>query len=72
MPERYDAVLIVCTRSMGDEDGPTVAQKVYATLFFQESVSAEDVPYALDAAVEELRSAGLPPSRWATFIHLGA
>jgi hypothetical protein len=56
---------------MGDEDGPTIARKVYATLFAQDSVSAEDVPYALDAAVQELRSAGLPPTRWATFIHLG-
>jgi hypothetical protein len=57
---------------MGDEDGPTVARRVYATLFAQESVNAEDVPYALDAAVQELRSAGVSPSRWATFIHLGA
>jgi hypothetical protein len=57
---------------MGDEDGPTVARKVYATLFAQDSISAEDVPYALDAAVQDLRWSGLPPSRWATFIHLGA
>jgi hypothetical protein len=57
---------------MGDADGPEVARAVYKTLFAGESLQADDVPYALDAAVRMLREQGAPPERWATFVHLGA
>jgi hypothetical protein len=57
---------------MGDADGPAVAKTVYETLFAEESLTADAIPYALDAAVQELRQRNLPPSRWATFIHVGA
>jgi hypothetical protein len=57
---------------MGDDDGPAVAKMVYEMLFAEEALDADAVPYALDAAVQQLRKRGLPPSRWATFIHVGA
>jgi hypothetical protein len=57
---------------MGDADGPTVAKHVYKALFEGDMLEADIIPYALDAAVQELRSRKLPASRWATFIHMGA
>lgn len=59
-------------RTMGDADGPTVARHLYSELFSGETVDPEVIPYALDAAVQELRAEGAPPNRWATFIHMGA
>jgi hypothetical protein len=58
---------------MGDVDGPVVARKVYADLFGRdgEFLEPDDIPYALDAAVSDLREKGLHPSRWAPYIHLG-
>jgi hypothetical protein len=62
--------------SMGDIDGPVVAETVYGQLFRDEQdhemLDLDLVPYALDDAVRKLREAGLPPSRWATYVHLGA
>jgi CHAT domain-containing protein len=59
--------------SMGDVDGPIVAQTVYEELFAGDAsmLDFDIVPYALDAAVRTLRSQGLEPSRWAPYIHLG-
>lgn len=58
---------------MGDVDGPAVATRVYEELFSDESeyLDADSVPYALDAAIGELRRQNLHPSRWAPYIHLG-
>jgi hypothetical protein len=56
---------------MNDEDGPGVAQGVYGHLLGNEQLDLDEVPYALDAAVRELRGAGVPASRWALFVHLG-
>jgi CHAT domain-containing protein len=59
--------------SMGDIDGPVVAETIYRELFAGEkdSIDFDIVPYALDAAVNKLRSQGLEPSRWATYVHIG-
>ena len=61
------------SRSMGDVDGPIVAQKVYEQVFSGDSqyLDTEIVPYALDEATQQLRAEGLHPSRWAPYIHLG-
>jgi hypothetical protein len=63
----------VVGRSMSDIDGPFVAEHVYKELFMGEDeyLDPNVVPYALDEAVQQLRARNLPPSRWATFIHLG-
>jgi CHAT domain-containing protein len=59
--------------SMGDVDGPVVAETVYRELFggAYDMLDFEIVPYALDTAVRKLRAQGLEPSRWAPYIHLG-
>jgi CHAT domain-containing protein len=59
--------------SMGDVDGPVVANAVYSELFAGdgEILDFDIVPYALDTAVRKLRAQGLEPSRWATYIHIG-
>jgi hypothetical protein len=57
---------------MSDEDGPFVAKRFYEQLFASNSIDADMVPYALDRAVDALRTSGAPPERWATFIHMGA
>jgi hypothetical protein len=59
-------------RAMNDADGPSIAEIFYANLLSGSHVSADDVPYALDAAVTKLRNTGLPVERWATFVHMGA
>jgi hypothetical protein len=57
---------------MADADGPMVAQSVYEFLLGKDKFSLEDVPYALDDAVQSLRTRGVPAHRWATFMHMGA
>jgi hypothetical protein len=57
---------------MSDQDGPYVAQHFYGKLLEKNQIEADDVPYALDYAVTELRKSGAHPERWATFIHMGA
>jgi hypothetical protein len=59
-------------RAMGDQDGPFVAKRFYEELFENGTIDVNAVPYALDEAVTALRNSGAPPTRWATFIHLGA
>lgn len=58
---------------MNDRDGPFVSNIVYKALFEgnSEELDPATIPYALDDAVERLRSQGVAPSRWATYIHLG-
>jgi hypothetical protein len=59
--------------SMHDLDGPMIAGKVYSELAsaHSEFMDPNDVPYALDAAVQELRRLNPDPARWAPYIHLG-
>jgi hypothetical protein len=60
---------------MRDLEGPDIAESIYATLFKDdndsEHLDPDDVPYALDNAVQNLRQTGLDPSFWATYIHIG-
>jgi hypothetical protein len=58
---------------MGDLDGPIIAKDVYQRLLHGESdfLDAGIVPWALDEAVRKLREKGLPPLRWAPYIHIG-
>lgn len=55
---------------MWDQDGPHVARSVYQALFESPGLDPDAIPYALDDAVQQLRSQGLPPERWATYIHI--
>jgi hypothetical protein len=57
---------------MHDADGPLVAKTVYGELLKKPVFELDDIPYALDAAVQALRENGAPPCRWATFVHMGA
>jgi hypothetical protein len=56
---------------MSDEDGPQLAHRVYQALFERDQIDLDDIPYALDVAVQALRSAGVPARRWALFMHMG-
>jgi hypothetical protein len=58
---------------MADVDGPMVTESVYKKIFGSPSglVEPDDVAYALDAAVQELRAVQSDPSRWAPYVHLG-
>jgi hypothetical protein len=58
-------------RLMSDEDGPRLAHLFYEVLFEREQIDLDDIPYALDAAVQILRSDGVPARRWALFMHMG-
>jgi hypothetical protein len=57
---------------MADNDGPEIAQLFYKELFKRPIISVDSVAFALDHAVTALRQRGIPPERWATFIHMGA
>lgn len=59
---------------MDDIDGPLVAGIVYSRLFggTAKFIDPDAIPYALDEAVSALRDMGLPPSRWACYVHVGA
>jgi hypothetical protein len=57
---------------MNDFDGPFIAERVYNSIFVDGKLDLSAVPYALDTAVRELREAGADPSRWATYVHIGA
>jgi hypothetical protein len=58
---------------MEDVDGPVIAASVYRDLFAEdvEFLDPDEVPYALDAAVQKLRRDHPQPSRWAPYIHIG-
>jgi hypothetical protein len=72
MPLYYCTMSDPRFRSMHDADGPFIAEAVYRELCKGDVIDLREVPYALDAAVQELRNKGLPPRRWAPFIHMGA
>jgi hypothetical protein len=57
---------------MNDIDGPCIAKRVYQEIFRDGGLDLASVPYALEAAVSELRKSGVPASRWATYVHVGA
>jgi hypothetical protein len=57
---------------MSDVDGPIVAKRFYEKLLSEDVITLDAIPHALDDAVSELRKRGVPPERWATFIHMGA
>ena len=57
---------------MYDDDGPRMAQWFYEALLEKETIDLNDIPYALDAAVQKLQATGASPARWATYMHLGA
>ncbi|KAJ7907396.1 CHAT domain-containing protein [Mycena leptocephala] len=59
--------------SMHDLDGPHVAKYVYEALFRDGRLVTDPdvIPTALDAAVRALRRDGIPPVRWATYVHIG-
>lgn len=59
-------------RGMSDEDGPIVAAAVYKELCAKDTITADDIAYALDSAVGELRARNAGPDRWAPFVHIGA
>jgi hypothetical protein len=59
---------------MEDVDGPMIARHLYSALFQGDEkaqLDPNDVPYALDAAVEQLRRKHPEPIRWAPYIHIG-
>lgn len=58
---------------MDDVDGPEVARTVYTELFQSGAnmLDGEDIPYALDIAVQKLRERGLSASRWAPYVYIG-
>jgi hypothetical protein len=57
--------------SMGDINGPVVAEGVYRDLFAgdSEELDMDVLPYLLDDAARKLREHGVEPSRWAPYIH---
>jgi hypothetical protein len=58
-------------RLMSDEDGPRLARCFYEVLFEREQIDLDDIPYALDTAIQTLRRAGVTARRWALFMHMG-
>jgi hypothetical protein len=59
-------------RSISDADGPVVARAFYQAVLATEIFDADAVAYALDDAVSKLRRQDMSPTRWASFIHVGA
>jgi hypothetical protein len=70
-----DAISLTFSRSMGDSEGPVVAESIYSAIFKDgegaQHLDLEEVPYALDEAVRGMRQSGLDPSFWATYVHIG-
>jgi hypothetical protein len=64
--------VLIVSRAIVDDDGPKVAKWFYEELFAKEVVDVDSVAYAIDVAVGKLRESGVPPHRWAPFIHMGA
>ena len=58
--------------SIQDEDGPKVADEVYAEMLKDGKADYTRAPYALHNAIQKLRSAGAPFLSWMPFIHMGA
>jgi hypothetical protein len=49
-----------------------IARHFYEAWFAADCLDSDSAAYALDEAVDKLRMSGVPPDRWAPFIHLGA
>ena len=58
--------------SIKDEDGPKVADVVYAELLKDGKADYRRAPYALHHAIKKLRSEGVPFLSWMPFVHFGA
>ena len=58
--------------SMYDEDGPVVADAVYAEMLKDGKADHTRAAYALHQAVQKLRVSGRPFLAWMPFIHMGA
>jgi hypothetical protein len=56
---------------MHDMDGPKLAQRFYEALLMHDHLDLDDIPHALDEAIQSLRSQGVPAQRWALFMHMG-
>jgi hypothetical protein len=56
---------------MHDDDGPKLARRFYEALFTNETLDLNDIAYALDEAVQDLRHQGVQAQRWALFMHMG-
>jgi hypothetical protein len=70
--DKLEMTLNFTIRSMDDLDGPFIAERVYRAVFRDGKLDLNAVPHALDRAVKELRDSGAHPSRWATYVHIGA
>ena len=57
---------------MSDMDGPVVAGHFYEDIFKDRPIDSSRAAYALHEAVKQLRTQGVSPTRWATFVHIGA
>lgn len=53
-------------------DGPMMAEWFYEELMKNDVISLDNIPYALDVAIEKLRKSVRSASRWATYMHVGA
>jgi hypothetical protein len=58
-------------RSMSDLDGPKLTRSVYNALLKNETLDLDDIAFALDGAVGELRDAQVSARRWSPFVHMG-
>jgi hypothetical protein len=56
---------------MNDGDGPGIATTIYRELYKGKMLDLDAVPFALDNAVRKMRESGVPPCRWAPYIHMG-
>ena len=57
--------------SIFDEDGPQVAETVYAELLRDGKADHNRAAYALHRAIQQLRLSGAPLMAWIPFIHMG-
>lgn len=57
--------------SIGDNDGPPVAEDVYKHLFCDSPPDPKQAAYALHIAVQNLRRSGKSLLSWVPFIHIG-
>ncbi|THU91194.1 hypothetical protein K435DRAFT_759496 [Dendrothele bispora CBS 962.96] len=59
--------------AMSDRDGPSLSQDFYGHLIRKgvQNLQVKDSALALHLAVNAMREKGIPPERWATFIHVG-
>jgi hypothetical protein len=59
---------------MGDNKSPLIAEGIYSYLFRDRSDSEfldpGDVLYALDDALRKLRTSGIDPSIWETYVDI--